>query len=143
MASQVRDVMTPQVTTVAPDARLLEVARIMRDEDIGAIPVVRDEQILGMITDRDIVIRAVADGDDGLQDRTVGDVMTPDVQCCMDEQNVGDVLKEMGDQQIRRLPVINKDRRLVGIVSLGDLSREAKPKQAGKALEDISQPTGH
>ena len=119
-----------------------DVARIMRDEDIGAVPVVQGEQLLGMITDRDIVVRAIADGDE-MQDRTVGDVMTPDVQCCLEDQNVGDVLKEMGDQQIRRLPVVNKERRLVGIVSIGDLSREAKPKQVGKSLEDISQPTGH
>jgi CBS domain-containing protein len=142
MASQVRDVMTPEVTTVPPEARLQDVARIMRDEDIGAVPVVQGEQLLGMITDRDIVVRAIADGD-GLQDRKAGDVMTPDVQCCLEDQNIGDVLKEMGDQQVRRLPVVNKDRRLVGIVSIGDLSREAKPKQVGKSLEDISQPTGH
>lgn len=143
MVSQVREVMTPQVTTVPPEARLRDVARIMRDEDIGAVPVVQGEQLLGMITDRDIVVRAIADGDD-LQDRTAGDVMTPDVQCCLEDQNIGDVLKEMGDQQIRRLPVVNSERRLVGIVSLGDLSREAKAKQVGKSLEDISQPTaGH
>jgi CBS domain-containing protein len=140
MTSQVRDVMTPQVTTVPPEAPLQHVARIMRDEDIGSIPVAQGDQLLGMITDRDIVIRAVAEGDQGLTQRTAGDVMTPDVQCCFADQNVGDVLKEMGDQQIRRLPVVDKERRLVGIVSLGDLSREAKPKQAGQALENISQP---
>ena len=144
MTSQVRDVMTAQVTTVPPEAPLQHVARIMRDEDIGSIPVAQGDQLLGMITDRDIVIRAVAEGDQGLTRRTAGDVMTPDVQCCFVDQNVGDVLKEMGDQQIRRLPVVDKDRRLVGIVSLGDLSREAKPKQAGQALENISQPgVGH
>jgi CBS domain-containing protein len=143
MASQVRDVMTPQVRTIQPESRLQDVARIMRDEDIGAIPVMQGDRLLGMITDRDIVIRALAEGQDSIMQRTVGDVMTPDVQCCFDDQNVGDVLKEMGDQQLRRLPVMDKERRLVGIVSLGDLSREAKPKQSGQALENISTPTGH
>lgn len=140
MASQVREVMTARVTTVRPETTLRQAARIMRDEDIGSIPVVQGEQLLGMVTDRDIVIRALADGDDRILQLTVGDVMTPDVQCCFDDQNVGDVLKEMGDQQIRRLPVVDKERHLVGIVSLGDLSREARPKQSGKALGDISQP---
>lgn len=144
MASQVRDVMTQQVTTVPPEAPLQHVARIMRDEDIGSVPVAQGDQLLGMITDRDIVIRALADGGQGMEQRTAGDVMSPDVQCCFADQNVGDVLKEMGDQQIRRLPVVDKERRLVGIVSLGDLSREAKPKQSGQALENISQPgVGH
>jgi CBS domain-containing protein len=143
MAQQVRDVMTADVTTVQPEARLREVARIMRDEDIGSVPVVQDEQLLGMITDRDMVIRALAEADGDVMQRTAREIMTADVQCCRDDQNVGDVLKEMGDQQIRRLPVINQERKLVGIVSLGDLSHEAKAKQAGKALEEITQPTGH
>ena len=145
MAQQVRDVMTSDVKTVPPQARLGDVARIMRDEDIGSVPVVQDEQLLGMITDRDLVIRALAAGDENVMQRTAGEFMTPEVQCCRDDQNLGDVLKEMGDQQIRRLPVVNQDRKLVGIVSLGDLSHEAKPKQAGKALGDITQPTptGH
>jgi CBS domain-containing protein len=133
--------MTTQVTTVLPGASLQKVARIMRDEDIGSVPVTEGDQLLGMVTDRDIVIRALAEADDGLTPRTAADVMTPDVQCCFEDQDVGAVLKEMGDQQIRRLPVVNKDRRLVGIVSLGDLSREAKPKQTGQALENITQPS--
>jgi CBS domain-containing protein len=142
MAEKIREVMTREVTTVGPDARLIDVARIMRDEDIGSVPVAQGNELLGMITDRDIVIRALAEGD-GIDQRTAGDVMTAGVQCCREDQNVGDVLKDMGDQQIRRLPVVDEEKRLVGIVSIGDLSREAKPKQVGKSLEDISQPTGH
>lgn len=143
MAQQVRDVMTRDVTTVTPEARLADVARIMRDEDIGSVPVAQGDELLGMITDRDLVVRALAEGD-GIEQRTAGDVMTPGVQCCREDQNVGDVLKDMGDQQIRRLPVVDSEQRLVGIVSIGDLSREARPKQVGKSLEDISQPsTGH
>lgn len=142
MGQQIRDVMTRDVTTVAPDARLSDVARIMRDEDIGSVPVARGDELLGMITDRDIVIRAVADGD-GVEQRTAGDVMSSGMKCCRQDQDIEDVLKEMGDQQIRRMPVVDDSRRLVGIVSLGDLSGEAKPKQVGKSLEDISQPNGH
>src|SRR3954471_2688012 len=103
MAQQVRDVMTADVTTVQPEAQLREVARIMRDEDIGSVPVVQGEELLGMITDRDLVIRALAEADGDVSQRTAGDIMTPDVQCCRDDQNVGDVLKEMGDQKVRRL----------------------------------------
>ncbi len=138
---QVHEVMTPDVTTVRPDSSLIEIAKIMREEDIGAVPVTDNEQLLGMVTDRDIVIRGLVEGHDGL-DRTAADVMSPDVRCCATDDDVEDVLRDMGDQQLRRMPVIDDDKRLVGIVSLGDLSREAKPKQAGKSLKDISEPTG-
>lgn len=139
---QVREVMTTQVTTVRPDSPLTEIARIMREEDIGAVPVTDNEQLLGMVTDRDIVVRAIVEGHDGL-DRTAADVMTYEVHCCGSDDDVDEVLRDMGDQQVRRLPVVDDAKRLVGIVSLGDLSREAKPKEAGKSLRDISQPTGH
>jgi CBS domain-containing protein len=139
MAEKIRDVMTRDVTTVPPDAPLTDVARIMRDEDIGSVPVAQGSELLGMVTDRDIVIRGLADGD-GIDRRTAGEVMTAGVQCCHEDQNVGDVLKDMGDQQIRRLPVVDAEQKLIGIVSIGDLSREAKAKQVGSALEDISQP---
>lgn len=139
---QVREVMTPDVTTVRPDSSLIEIAKIMREEDIGSVPVTDNEQLLGMVTDRDIVIRGLVEGHDGL-DRTAADVMSPDVRCCAADDDVEEVLRDMGDQQLRRMPVIDDDKRLVGIVSLGDLSREAKPKQAGKSLKDISQPAGN
>ncbi len=138
----VREVMTPQVTTVRPDSSLVDIARIMREEDIGSVPVTDKDRLLGIVTDRDIVVRALCEGHDGL-DRTAADVMSPDVHCCSSGDDVDDVLRDMGSQQVRRLPVVDDGRRLVGIVSLGDLSREAKPRDAGKSLKDISQPTGH
>lgn len=138
---QVREVMTPLVTTVRPDSPLVEIARIMREEDIGAVPVTDNEQLLGMVTDRDIVIRGLVEGHDGL-DRKAADVMTPDARCCTADDDVDTVLRDMGDQQVRRLPVVDGSQRLVGIVSLGDLSREANPQQSGRSLKDISQPTG-
>lgn len=139
---QIREVMTPQVTTVRPDSTLVEIARIMRDEDIGSVPVTDNERLLGIVTDRDIVVRALFRGNDGVE-RTAADVMTPDVHCCSSGDEVDDVLRDMGSQQVRRLPVVDAGKRLVGIVSLGDLSREAKPREAGKSLKDISQPNGH
>lgn len=139
---QIREVMTPQVTTVRPDSPLVEIARIMRQEDIGSVPVTDNQQLLGMVTDRDIVVRALVEGHDGL-DRTAADVMSPDVHCCTVEDDVDEVLRDMGDQQVRRLPVVDGGQRLVGIVSLGDLSREARPQETGQSLKDISQPAGH
>jgi CBS domain-containing protein len=138
----IREVMTPQVTTVRPDSSLVEIAKIMREEDIGSVPVTDDQQLLGMVTDRDIVVRALVEGHDGL-DRTAADVMSPDVHCCTVEDDIDEVLRDMGDQQLRRLPVVDDGRRLVGIVALADLSREASPQDTGQSLKEISQPAGH
>jgi CBS domain-containing protein len=138
---QIRDVMTPQVTTCPPDARLTDIARIMRDEDIGSVPIAEDDRLVGMVTDRDIVLRAVADGN-GVEQCTARDVMSPRILYCRDDQSVDEVLRNMGEQQVRRLPVVNREDRLVGIVSLGDLSREAKPVRAGESLKEISEPPG-
>jgi CBS domain-containing protein len=138
----VRDVMTEQVTIVRPDAPLQDVARIMRDEDIGAVPVADNNTLVGMVTDRDIVVRAVAAGEtDG---STARDVMSPQVRYCMEDQSVDDALRDMGELQVRRLPVVDRDMHVVGIVSLGDLSRKAQPADAGESLKDISKPSaGH
>jgi len=136
---QIKDVMTTEVTTIEPNTRLDEIARIIRDEDIGAVPVAENDRLVGMVTDRDIVLRGVAEGDDA-QQRTARDVMSAKILYCRDDQSLDEVLKNMGDMQVRRLPVIDRQDRLVGIVSLGDLSREAKPNRAGESLKEISQP---
>lgn len=136
---QIKDVMTAQVTTIEPDTRLDQIARIMRDEDIGAVPVAENDRLVGMVTDRDIVLRGVAEGNDATQ-RTARDVMSAKILYCREDQSLEEVLKNMGDLQVRRLPVIDRQDRLVGIVSLGDLSREAKPNRAGESLKEISQP---
>jgi CBS domain-containing protein len=138
----VRDVMTEQVTIVRPDAPVQDVARIMRDEDIGAVPVADNNTLVGIVTDRDIVVRAVANGEaDGC---TARDVMSPQVRYCKEDQSVDDALRDMGELQVRRLPVVDRDMHVVGIVSLGDLSRKAQPAEAGESLKDISKPgTSH
>jgi CBS domain-containing protein len=138
---QVREVMTPTVLTVKPLTSVSEIARLMRDEDIGAVPVAENDRLVGMVTDRDIVLRAVAEGD-GLE-KSARDVMSPQILYCREDQDVDEVLRNMGEQQIRRLPVVNRDKRLVGVVSLGDLSTMAPAAQAGGTLRDISKPASY
>lgn len=135
---KVREVMTDKVTWVGPDATVPEIARHMRDEDIGSVPIAENDHLVGMVTDRDIVVRAIADGG-RVETTTARQVMSPRILYCFDDQPVGEVLKNMGDMQVRRLPVMNRDKRLVGLVSLGDLSR-ASQKQAAGALREISEP---
>lgn len=135
----ISEVMTRDVTTVAPDTSLQEAAQLMRDLDIGALPVCDGKQLMGMLTDRDIAIRAVADGLSPA-DCLVSDIMSKDVTWCFEDQAVGEVLQQMGDQQVRRIPVISRQNmELTGVVSLGDLAlrQEASTEST---LENISAP---
>lgn len=134
---QIKDVMTEDVTFVTPDTSVAEVSRRMRDSDIGSLPVAEGDRLIGMVTDRDIVLRIVAEGRDCAQ-ATARDAMSPGVLYCYDDETVEDVLDNMGDNQIRRLPVLSRGKRLVGVVSLGDLSLSGR--SAGQALRQISQP---
>ena len=131
-------VMTTRVSWVGPDATVPEIARRMRSEDIGSVPVAHNDRLIGIVTDRDIVLRAVADGGE-IERRTAREVMSDGVLYCYEDESVASVLKNMGDNQVRRLPVVSREKRLVGVVSLGDLSRAAEQK-AGGALKDISKP---
>ena len=132
---RIKKVMTPNVTVVSPTTSISEIARKMRDEDIGVTPVVENERLIGVITDRDIVIRVVAAERDSA---TARDAMSPKLLYCFDDQSVQEVLANMGANQVRRLPVVNRDKRLVGLVSLGDLAKAAK-SEAGKTLDKISR----
>ena len=132
------DVMTRAPRTVAPDTPVDEVARLMRDEDVGAVPVVEDGALAGMVTDRDLVVRVLADGRAPGEVRVV-DAMTRDVRACREDEDVESALDRMRDLQVRRIPVLDRDGRLVGIVSLGDFAiREAGDLQ--ETLQDISRP---
>ncbi|HKE46163.1 MAG TPA: CBS domain-containing protein [Steroidobacteraceae bacterium] len=133
--------MTRKVSFVDPDMRIPEIARRMRDEDIGSVPVAENEKLIGIVTDRDIVVRTVAEGNDA-REATARQVMSPKILYCFEDDSVEDVLRNMGDNQVRRLPVITREKRLVGVVSLGDLSKAAQTK-AGSALKDISQSLRH
>ena len=133
----IREVMTPNPSCVAPGDPIQNAAQIMRDEDTGAVPVVENGRILGMVTDRDIVIRAVADG--AKMDRPVREIVSSDVVCATPEMSTRDASKLMAEHQVRRLPVVENDR-LVGIVSLGDLAvKEGRDSRTGDTLEDISE----
>ena len=136
----IRDLMTADVSFVGPDTPILEIARKMRDGDIGATPVVENDRLAGMVTDRDIVVRVIAEGGD-VRTKTARDAMSPGILYCYADDTVEAVLDNMGGQQIRRLPVVDADKRLVGVVSLGDLALSGKRKAAGEALQEISQPT--
>jgi CBS domain-containing protein len=132
----IRDVMTPNPRTVSPDDSIQNAARIMRDEDTGAIPVVENGRPIGILTDRDIVVRAVADG--GQISRPVRDIVTTGVVCATPEMSTREANELMSEHQVRRLPVIENDQ-LVGIVSLGDLAvKEGKDRQTGDTLQEIS-----
>jgi len=135
---KIKDVMTDRVTTVKPETPLADIARVMRDEDIGSVPVAEDDRLVGMVTDRDIVVRGLAHG--SLDSKTARDIMSPQVLYCTCDQKVEDVLRNMGEQQVRRLPVVDANKRLVGVVSIGDLSTTARATKTGEALKEISKP---
>lgn len=133
----IRDVMTTNPRTLSPEDSIQNAARIMRDEDTGAVPVVDAGRPVGMLTDRDIVIRAVADG--GQLNRPVREIVTTGVVCVTPEMSTREANELMSEHQVRRLPVVEGDR-LVGIVSLGDLAvKEGKDRRTGDTLQDISE----
>lgn len=135
---RVADAMTRDVRIAAPDQSLKDAARMMADTDCGALPVGENDRLVGMITDRDIVVRAVAQGK---TDATkIRDIMSPEIKYCFEDEDVDEVAHNLGDQQIRRLPVLNRDKRLVGIISLGDISSATKPDTAAETLSQISEP---
>ena len=137
---KVREVMTTTVATVRPDQTAQEAASFMLNSDAGSIPVTDGDKLIGMITDRDIAVRGVAQGHG--PDTPVRDLMSDGLICARDDDDVEEVAMKMADAQVRRLPVIDGDDRLCGIVSLGDLSREASDTAASQALEGVTQPGG-
>jgi CBS domain-containing protein len=139
---QLKDIMTPNPECVRPDATLLEAARRMRDLDVGALPICGDnDRLAGVITDRDITVRAVAEGKDP-KATPVREAMTEDVVYGFEDQDVADAVRVMEQKKIRRLLVLNRDKRLVGIVSLGDLATETGDRaKAGEVLQEVSEPS--
>lgn len=137
---KVKHVMTREVVVVSPDDSICEAARRMAECDAGALPVGENDRLVGVITDRDIALRAVAQRLP--PDTPVRDVMSREVLYCFDEEDIEHVARNMADQQIRRLPVVNRDKRLVGIISIADLALNAKSRAAGEAVAGISRPGG-
>jgi CBS domain-containing protein len=138
VSTKVRDAMTPSVRSVAPTDSLTDAAAGMRDEDVGSLPVVEGDRVVGIITDRDIVVRAVAERADP-QTAKVGDVSSGDPVAVEPDADLDEALELMARHRVRRLPVV-EDGRLVGVVAQADVALAAKEKDSGKMLEEISQP---
>jgi CBS domain-containing protein len=136
---KVHEIMTTRPRCVAPTNTLVEAAGLMRQLDVGALPVCDNEQLAGIVTDRDIVLRAVAEGHDP-NTAMVSEVMSGGVEHVFADQEVEEVVRVMEQRQIRRLPVLDRGSRLVGIVSLGDVATSSNPAFGGMALRDVSEP---
>ena len=138
---QVKDIMTARAECSSPNTTLRAAAQRMKELDVGPLPVCGDDdRLAGMITDRDITVRAVAEGLDP-STTLVRDVMTPNIIYCFEDQEVNDAAHIMEQNQIRRLVVLNRDKRMVGIVSLGDLAVDTGDEElAGHTLEAVSEP---
>ena len=137
---KVSDVMTSDVQTVRPDETAQQAASFMLSADAGAIPVVEGGRLVGMVTDRDIAVRGVAKGHG--PDTPVRELMTDDLVVLRADDELADAASRMSEAQVRRLPVIDENERLCGIVSLGDLARETRDESAHEALEGVSEPGG-
>jgi len=123
-----KEIMTPSVEVIAPNATAADAARKMRDLDVGAIPVCDGEKLLGMVTDRDLVL--------------VQDAMTPGLVYCFEDQDAEVAAELMAEKQVRRIPILSKDKQLVGIVSLGDLALDGLDARAsGEVIQDVSDPS--
>jgi CBS domain-containing protein len=136
---KVSEAMSRDVKLISPDQTIQEAARIMAEIDAGALPVAQNDRLVGMVTDRDITVRAVAQGRG--PDTPVGEVMTPEVQYVFEDEDVEDVAEKMRKLKVRRLPVLNREKRLAGIISLGDIARH-EDDAAGDAISGISEPGG-
>jgi CBS domain-containing protein len=137
---KISEVMTRDVETIRPDQTAQDAARFMLKADAGSIPVTDGGRLIGMITDRDIAVRGIAKGYG--PDTPVRELMTDDIVCARADDDVEDVATRMSDAQVRRLPVIDEQEQLCGIVSIGDLSRETDTDTAAQALQGVSQPGG-
>jgi len=138
MGKSVKDAMTADVKTAAPSQSLTDVARLMKQEDVGSVPVVDGERLIGVVTDRDIVVRGIADGSDPHAIKA-GDIASRDVVTVRPDDDLDAALRLMAQHQVRRLPVVD-DGQLVGVVAQADVAHEAKEKDVGHVVEEISRP---
>jgi CBS domain-containing protein len=138
---KIADIMSSDVQTVSPDDTVQAAAQKMEDADIGFLPVGEDDTLVGMVTDRDIALRVAAKGKDPTKTK-VRDVMTKKVLYCSEAEDVTDAVESMAELRIRRLPIVDRYKRLVGVVSLGDVAFRHEPSLAGAALESVCNPIG-
>lgn len=137
---KVAEAMTRGAHIIHADESIKKAAQMMLEEDVGFLPVEEDDRLVGMITDRDIVVRCVAKGKNGKA--KVRDAMTADVKYCFEDEEMDHVITNMGDIQVRRLPVMNRDKRLVGVVTVADAVTTCSPDSASAALQGIVSPGG-
>jgi CBS domain-containing protein len=135
----VSDIMTRDVRALSPHETIQHAAQVMNELDVGAIPVCNGVKLVGMVTDRDITLRGVAQGL-SCEDAPLSEIMTEEVLWCFEDQTVSEVMEKMGDAQVRRLPVVDREKRLVGILSLGDIATKTQDKKVAAVLHDISEP---
>lgn len=135
---KVRDAMTPDVQLCTPNDTLKDAAEAMMALNVGLLPVTDNDRLVGMITDRDIAVRGVARGRG--PETPVADVMTQEVKYCFEDQDINEVTRNMGEIRVRRLPVVNREKQLVGIIALGDIARSRSGDGTADALHQISQP---
>ena len=138
MAESIRDVMTKDAHALDGGASVIEAARLMRDEDAGIVPVVEGEKLVGTVTDRDIAVRVVAEGKSP-ESVTVGEIASRELVTIDPQQELSEALRLMARHQVRRLPVVEEDGKLVGIVAQADIARNASDAQTGDLVEDISK----
>jgi CBS domain-containing protein len=138
-ARKIKDVMTEGVELIGPDATMKEAAAKMAETDVGILPVGENDRLVGVVTDRDLVVRGIAQGNDPSRTK-IRDVMTQGVLYCYDDQDPAEAAEDMAEQQVRRMPVVTRDKRLIGMISLGDIARKHDPDKAGKALKEVVSP---
>jgi CBS domain-containing protein len=135
---KVREAMHKGVEWVPPDTPVTELAKLMRTRDIGAVPIGENDRLIGMVTDRDIVCKGLAREGFDAQRATARDVMTPGIHCCREDDDLAKAVKHMEGLNVRRLPVINKSKRMVGILSLGDVSHSAPGELLNECIKSVS-----
>ena len=135
---KVREVMHKGVDWVDPDTPVTDLAKLMRQHDIGAIPIGENDRLIGMVTDRDIVCKGLAEDSFDARRATARDVMTPGIHCCREDDDLAKAVRHMEELKVRRLPVINKSKRMIGIISLGDLSRSAPGDMLSETVWSVS-----
>ncbi len=133
----IKEVMNPKAETISPSTTLKDAAAIMAEKNIGFLLIGSDDQLKGTLTDRDIVLRAVAEGRN-LENTTVGDVLTGEILYCKADQDVNQVAQNMSEQKVRRMPVVDEDKRLVGVVSIGDMAQAINKNEVGRILEGVT-----
>jgi CBS domain-containing protein len=135
---QIREVMTSNPRTVTADSTVAEAARLMRDEDAGIIPITEGERLVGVVTDRDIAIKVAAEGKDA-QSTKVSEIAAKNLVTIDPQQDLDEALRLMAQHQVRRLPVVEEDGKLVGILAQADVARHADPARTGEVVEEISE----